>query len=313
VSEHGRDTSEELLRDADVAMYRAKELGGGRFEAFDAALRHRLVERMSIESDLRHAVARDQLELYYQPLIDLAAGRVVGFEALLRWHHDQRGLISPNEFIPVAEETGLIVPIGSWVLKAACAQLARWPESIRLSANVSALQIKPPLVEEVARLLAQYQIAPGRLVLEITESLVLDPLIKPVLAGLRAVGVALALDDFGTGYSSLGSLQRFPLDLVKLDRSLSCSLSDDRGLAVVRAAVELGRALDVPVIAEGIEGPLQLESLRELGCPLGQGFLFARPLPLVEAQRLLADSGATDEERAGGDGAEPVGAPRQPR
>ncbi len=185
------------------------------------------------------------------------------------------------------EETGLIVPIGSWVLEAACAQLARWPERIHVSANVSALQMRPALVEEVKQLLARHRIMPGRLVLEITESLVLDPLIKPVIAGLRALGVPLALDDFGTGYSSLGSLQRFPLDVVKLDRSLASSLSDGRGVAVVRAAVELGRALGVPVIAEGIEGRAQLESLRELGCPLGQGFLLAKPLPLADAERLL--------------------------
>ncbi len=206
VSEHGQATPEELLRDADTAMHRAKELGGGRFEAFDAALRHHLLERMAIEDGLRHAVAREQLELHYQPLIDLSDERVVGFEALVRWRHPDRGLIAPAQFIPIAEETGLILAIGSWVLDSVCAQLAQWPQEIHASANLSALQIHPELVLEVEQLLARHAITPGRLVLEITESLVLDPSIKPVIASLRALGVQLALDDFGTGYSSLGSL-----------------------------------------------------------------------------------------------------------
>jgi diguanylate cyclase (GGDEF)-like protein/PAS domain S-box-containing protein len=289
VSEEGRETTEELLRDADAAMYSAKELGGGRFEAFDATLRQRLVERMEIEVDLRHAVERDQLELHYQPLMDLEHDRIVGFEALVRWRHPERGLIMPDEFVHIAEETGLIVPIGSWVLSAVCAQLARFPEGIHVSANLSALQIKPELVSEVERELERHGVAPERLVLEITESLVLDPRVKPIVASLRALGVQLALDDFGTGYSSLGSLQRFPLDVLKLDRSLIESVVDGRGVAVVRAAVELGRALGVSVIAEGIEGTLQLDALRDLGCQMGQGFLFARPLPLADAERLLAD------------------------
>ena len=233
------------MRDADAAMYRAKERGGSRFEIFDVALRQHLVQRMAIEGDLRHALERDQLELHYQPVIDLADQRVVGFEALLRWRHPARGLIAPDQFIQIAEETGLIVPIGSWVLHEVCAQLAKWPEQIQVSANLSALQITPQLVPEVQRQLAQHHVTPDRLVLEITESLVLDPAIKPVVSGLRALGVKLALDDFGTGYSSLGSLQRFPLDLLKLDRTLIDSLTEHSGVAVVRAAVELGRALGV--------------------------------------------------------------------
>jgi diguanylate cyclase (GGDEF)-like protein/PAS domain S-box-containing protein len=287
LSAQGRETPEELLRDANVAMHRAKALGGGRFEVFDAALRDDLLERMAIEDGLRHAVARDQLELHYQPLIDLIDERIVGFEALVRWRHPERGLIAPGQFIPIAEQTGLIVAIGSWVLNRVCAQLAQWPEEIHACANLSARQIHPALVIEVEQLLADHAITPSRLVLEITESLVLDPSVKPVVASLRALGVQLALDDFGPGYSSLGSLQRFPLDLLKLDKTLIDTLTDERGVAVVRAAIELGQALGVQVIAEGIEDRTQLSTLRALGCPLGQGFLFAKPLPLADAQRLM--------------------------
>jgi ammonium transporter, Amt family len=268
-------------------MYRAKELGGACYELFDTKLRDRLLERMEIESDLRHALERDQLMLHYQPLIGLDDDRLLGFEALLRWHHPERGVMQPDQFIPVAEETGLIVPLGSWVLRTVCEQLAHWPESIHISANVSAVQIKPQLVDEVEELIARYGIAPGRLVLEITESLVLDPHTKPIVIRLRELGVQLALDDFGTGYSSLGSLQRVPLDVLKLDRTLIGSLSDDGGRAVVRAAIELGEALGVSVIAEGVEGDLQVRALRELGCGVGQGFLFARPLPVADAEVLV--------------------------
>ena len=290
VSEDGRESADELLRDADMAVHRARELGGGRFEAFDTALRQSLVERMAIEDGLRHAVKRDEFELHYQPLVDLSDGRIVGFEALVRWRHPDRGLTAPGRFIPIAEETGVIIAIGSWVLSRVCAQLAQLPEEIHASANLSARQIRPQLVREVEQLLACHAVTPARLVLEITESLVLDPSVKPVIASLRALGVRLALDDFGTGYSSLGSLQRFPLDLLKLDRALIDTLADKRGLAVVRAAIDLGQALGVGVIAEGIENQLQLDTLRELGCPLGQGFLFAKPLPLADAQRLLCRS-----------------------
>ena len=302
VSDRGDETAEALLRDADAAMYRAKELGGGRYETFDLSLRHRLVERMTIEADLRHAIERDQLELYYQPIIDLAEERPTGFEALLRWRHPDRGLVGPSEFIHIAEETGMIVPIGDWVLRSVAEQLSRWPDTIHVSANVSALQIGLELVADIEALLVDHRLAPSRLVLEITESLVLDPRVRPVVAGLRALGVQLALDDFGTGYSSLGSIQRFPLDLVKLDRALVSSLPGGRSIAVVRAAVELGHALGVAVIAEGIEDRVQLESLRELGCRLGQGFLFARPMPAQDAERLLLDSGhrarGADEQAA---------------
>ena len=292
VSQHGDETPEELLRDAVAAMHRARELGGGRFEAFDVSLRLRLVERMAIERGLRHAVDRGELELHYQPLLGLGDHALIGFEALVRWHHPERGLVSPGEFISVAEESGLIVPIGGWVLRRVCSQLADWPDRLELAANLSPRQIRPELVVEVERLLSEYRVAPERLVLEITESLVLDPLTKPVIGKLRELGVKLALDDFGTGYSSLGSLQRFPLDVVKLDRALTWSLDEGSGVAIVRAALELGRALGMHVVAEGIETEDQLATLRDLGCQLGQGFLFSEPLRVQDVARLL-DGSAT--------------------
>lgn len=279
------------MRDVNAAMHRAKELGGGRYEAFELSLRHRLVERVSIEADLRRALDRDQLRLDYQPLIDMRDERIIGFEALLRWHHPERGLVGPGTFIPVAEETGLIVPIGSWVIAQVCRQLTRWPPAISVSANVSPLQISAALIDEVRSLVAEHAVDPARLILEITESAVLDPSVKPIVTALRALGVQLALDDFGAGYSSLGSLYRFPLDVVKLDGTLTGSLTDDRAVAIVRAAIELGEALGAVVVAEGIETATQLATLRELGCPLGQGFLFARPLAPECADELLAGMG----------------------
>ncbi len=298
VASAGAGTPEDLLRDADAAMYRAKDAGGGRFEVFDATLRERLVERLTVEGDLRHALELDQLEVYYQPLVDLASEDIVGFEALLRWNHPERGLVPPLDFVGIAEESGMITPIGSWVLRTACVELSRWPEPVYVSVNISAVQVSHELVDEVEALLEQHAVRPGRLVLEITESLVLDPRTKPVVSRLRALGVHVALDDFGTGYSSLGSLQRFPIDVVKLDRTLIRSFDDLTGQAVLAAAVELGRALGLRVIAEGIETREQLASVRSVGCLLGQGFLFAQPLPVEEARRLMAPAGEPSGEPA---------------
>ncbi len=278
----------QLLRNAEAAMHHAREQGGARHERFDVTMRDHLRRRLELEHDLRHAVARDELELHYQPLIALADQTIVGFEALIRWNRPGHGLLSPGHFIQIAEESGLIVPIGAWVLTAVCAQLARWPEDVYVSANVSAAQVGSELVDQVAELLQAHAITPHRLVLEITESLVLEPQARPMLDRLRQLGVRVALDDFGTGYSSLGSLHRFPIDFLKLDKALVTSVIDTNGTAIVRAAIELGHALGLQVIGEGIETEQELDALKRLGCPLGQGFRFSKPLPLPGADGLLA-------------------------
>ncbi len=286
-----------LLRDADAAMYAAKARGRARCELFGDALRQRMVGRLEIENELRPALDRDQFEIHYQPIVSLEDRHVVGVEALVRWRHPTRGLISPGDFIPIAEDTGLIVPIGRMVLERACVQIAAWDASggplagISLSVNLSARQL--PHGELLANLdtaLRRARIDPGRLTLELTESILMDEEAGPAatLAALRARGVRLSLDDFGTGYSSLSYLQRFALDELKLDRSFVAGLghggSED---AITGAVLALAGALHVPVVAEGIEHEHQAQTLKRLGAQLGQGYLFARPALAVELERSL--------------------------
>ena len=294
VSEHGVETPEELLRDADAAMYRAKELGGACYELFNAALRDRLMERMEIEADLRHALERDQLVLHYQPLIALDDERLIGFEALLRWEHPERGTVQPDQFISIAEETGLIMPFGSWVLSTVCQQLAEWPESIHVSANVSPMQVKPQLVDEVEALIARHGITPGRLVLEITESLVLDPHTKPDRDQAPRVGCPARAGRLRHRLLVSGQSPALPARRPQARPGADQLHGRDSGSAVVRAAIELGQALGVSVVAEGIEGRVQLSALRELGCGVGQGFLFARPMPVAAGR--VAGSTPSDAE-----------------
>jgi diguanylate cyclase (GGDEF)-like protein/PAS domain S-box-containing protein len=280
IAHDGCGDADALLRDADVAMYQAKESGGGRVAEFDAALRRKVVERLATENELRGAQERGELELHYQPLMDLEDDTVREHEALLRWRHPERGLVAPCDFIPVAEDTGLIVPIGLWVIEQACRRLAAAPG--RIAVNLSARQVSDELVEEVAARLRAYAIAPGRLVLEITETLVLDPRAARVIQKLRELGALVALDDFGTGYSSLSYLRELPVDILKLDRSLTAAVEERGGRAVFEAAVSLARALSLEVVAEGIETEGQLRVARELGCRRGQGYLLGRPeLPRV--------------------------------
>jgi EAL domain-containing protein (putative c-di-GMP-specific phosphodiesterase class I) len=280
------DRPETLLRDADAAMYRAKERGRARTEVFDPALRSHVVVRLETERALRRALERGELRVLYQPTIRLVDGALVGAEALLRWHHPARGLIGPQEFIGVAEETGLIVPIGEWVIEQACAELARLgvtraDDPVLLSVNLSGKQlVRPELVDSIRTQLAAGGIAPSRLCLEVTESVLLDDVDASVTAlrGLKELGVRLAVDDFGTGYSSLGYLKQFPFDQLKIDQAFVAGLgSSDADDAIVLAAAQMAHALGMEVVAEGVETELQRDRARELGCDMAQGFLFAPP------------------------------------
>lgn len=297
---HSRDangTAEDLVQLAGAAMYRAKELGRDRVEVFDHHLRTRARERLQLEHDLRLAVERGELVLHYQPKIDLATGAIIGAEALLRWQHPERGLILPTQFIPVAEETGLIVRIGRFVLEEAVGQARQWLDQLPanapfiLAVNFSARQITAPdLVTNVARVLLRYSWSPERLSFELTESLLVDDADSTleVLNELKRLGVRLAIDDFGTGFSSLSYLHRFPVDIVKIDRAFVSQLSGDgTGSAVVTAVMHMAEALDLITTAEGVETEEQLKGLRRLGCRWAQGFHFARPLLADEMTELL--------------------------
>jgi diguanylate cyclase (GGDEF)-like protein len=286
---------ETLLRNADLALYRAKEAGRGTFAFFEESLNQRAQQRRQLETDLRLALDHGQLELHYQPLFDLEHNRICSFEALLRWNHPKLGQIAPGEFIPVAEDTGLIVPIGAWVIREACAQAAHWPEHIRIAVNVSPVQFhRGALHDTILRALAVSSLAPGRLEVEITESIFLegsDATLK-LLHSLRSLGVRVALDDFGTGYSSLSYLQSFPFDKLKIDRSFIHNLLTREGAsAIVRAITELAHALNIETTAEGVEETAQLMELRAHGCSSVQGFLFAEPMTLADVDRLFSEDG----------------------
>jgi len=303
-----------LLRDADVAMYRAKQRGRGRFEIFDEAMRHEAVDRLSVENDLRRAIRQGQLRLFYQPIVHIDTGQIAGFEALVRWQHPVRGLLSPADFIPPAEDTGLIVPLGRCVLGEACLQAAAWQRRrgvdrpLRMSVNVSAKQLQyPGWASEVAATLAESGLEPGHLVLEITESVLMEDADASAgpLEELRRLGVRVAIDDFGTGYSSLGYLRRLPVDILKIDKSFIDGVAKGpHESALARAVVKLARTLGLDAVAEGVTDRRQLAELRRLRCPYGQGYLFSRPQPpeviaeLLEVASLPLASGV-DEPGAG--------------
>jgi diguanylate cyclase (GGDEF)-like protein len=280
---------EALLRDADLAMYRAKEAGRGLYQIFDSAMHRLATERLTVATELRAAIVNGQLRLLYQPQVDTATGEMFGVEALIRWQHPERGLIGPLEFISVAEETHLIVPLGEWVLVEACRQGARWRdqypegEPLKLCVNVSAKQLaRPELLDDVASALARSGIIPSSLCLEITESVLMgdEGSFLETLIGLKALGVAIAIDDFGTGYSSLAYLRRYPIDVIKVDKAFVDGLEDPdpKPTAVMAAVVDLAHALGVVALAEGVETHAQRDALRRLGCDGCQGYLFGRPV-----------------------------------
>jgi diguanylate cyclase (GGDEF)-like protein/PAS domain S-box-containing protein len=284
-----------LIEDADAAMYRAKERGGARTELFDNAMRDNAVHAMRVEQELQRALEQGELCLRYQPSVDLATGQVIGAEALVRWEHPQRGLIVPDSFLGVAEETGLIVPLGSWVVGETCRQLAEWqtrPETadLRVSVNLSARELThPDVVTTVLSCVRESGIDPRSLAIEVTESTAMadgDTGFR-ALRDLSAEGIRVAIDDFGTGYSSMEQLRRMPVDIVKVDRSFVAGMaSDSTDREIVAAVVGMARALNLSVVAEGIETRQQAEALRELGCDIGQGFLFAKAVPAAEFEDL---------------------------
>ncbi|WP_236718169.1 bifunctional diguanylate cyclase/phosphodiesterase [Actinoplanes sp. TFC3] len=289
------DDAGQLIRNADLAMYRAKNAGGDGLAAYDETMLAGLVERLALEEDLRAALTRDELALHYQPTVDLRTGDIVGFEALVRWHHPARGLVSPLDFIGIAEATGLIVPLGRWVLTEACRQAVAWgagtTRHLKMAVNVSVRQFEfGDLSEMVAEVLAGTGMPAEQLCLEMTESVLLTDTDENLtqLHRLKALGVSLAMDDFGTGFSSLAYLRRYPMDILKIDRSFVDRLGGDReDEALVRTIVQLGRSLGMVTVAEGIEHPAQLAALRELQCDLAQGYLLSRPVPAGEAEVLL--------------------------
>jgi diguanylate cyclase (GGDEF)-like protein len=297
LSEHGTETADDLLRNADLAMYRAKAAGGGARQ-YAPEMHAGMIDRLELESDLRQALAREQLYLVYQPIVDLQTGHLSGAEALLRWQHPTRGLVSPAEFIPVAESSGMIVPIGEWVLRQACRDARRWDEiqggeQLSVSVNISGRQLQTSeLTSMVPRALIDAGLAPGRLTLEMTESVLIDRSDETLslLHELRRLGVRLAIDDFGTGYSSLSYLHRFPVDIVKIDRSFIESLTgeaDETSLA--ESIIRIGHGLRVTTVAEGIEDAAQLQALQRLECDHGQGYHFARPMSAADFEAYVAE------------------------
>jgi EAL domain-containing protein (putative c-di-GMP-specific phosphodiesterase class I) len=294
---HARDArgSQDLLRDADVAMYRAKADGKNRVVSFEPAMQARVMSRVQLETELRAGVDSGEFVLHYQPLVALDSLQVVGVEALVRWQHPTRGLLPPSEFIDVAEDTGLIVQLGRWVLEQAARDAAGWLSSkgrrLSVSVNLSPRQLHDPeLVAAASLVLQDAGIPPGFLTVEITENLLLKDteLAKSRLSALRALGVKVAVDDFGTGYSSLAYLDRYPVDILKIDRSFVAPLGDSpKSAALVRSIIDLATALELDTVAEGVEDEHQVATLQALGCHLGQGYFFAKPLPASEIIALL--------------------------
>jgi len=304
LSTTGYAEAEDIIRDADTAMYRAKDHGKARYEIFDTTMHTRAVTLLRLESDLRRALEKEELCVYYQPIVSLASRELYGFEALVRWQHPEGGIVSPDDFIPLAEETGLILPIGLQVLREACNQLRKWQQrspchrDLIMSVNLSGKQLmQPDLIERIEEVLQESQINPWHLKLEITETVVMEnpELAAVTLAKLRGLGVRLSIDDFGTGYSSLSYLNRFPVDTLKIDRSFVISMNEaDENLQIVKTIVTLAGNLGMQVVAEGVESEEQLDQLRSLKCQYGQGFLFSKALDVTDADLFILNSARGD-------------------
>jgi diguanylate cyclase (GGDEF)-like protein/PAS domain S-box-containing protein len=291
VPEDGQDPAQ-IMRHADLALYGAKGDGGGVFRFFEPEMQARVQARRGLEADLHRALRNEEFELHYQPLVNLARGRISGFEALVRWRHPQRGLVRPDVFIPVAEAMGLIVPLGTWILSQACTDAASWPDDLKVAVNLSAAQCSDPALEDaVATALSASGLAPERLELEITESLLLRDTEDTitVLRRLRGSGVSISLDDFGTGYSSLSYLLKFPINKVKIDRTFVLAMDGrPEGAAIIRAIASLCQTLGIATTVEGIETPEQMQQVASQGCTEGQGYLFSPPRPATEVPAMLA-------------------------
>jgi diguanylate cyclase (GGDEF)-like protein/PAS domain S-box-containing protein len=306
VSNSDYHSAEEILRDADTAMYAAKASGKARFAIFDPAMRARAIARLEIETDLRHALKHRELLIHYQPEVDLRSGEIVGFEALVRWRHPKNGIVPPLDFIPIAEETGLIGPLGAWVLEEACSQMRRWhsmfPDlsSLRISVNLSGKQLtSKDLFRDVLQALQVSCLPPECLDLEITESVLMEDTEAAIqtLLSLKSLGIGLQIDDFGTGYSSLSYLHRLPFDTLKIDRSFVHSMDAQKdGIEIVRTIMALARSLKMRVVAEGVENGKQLSYLRGMGCQFGQGHHFFEPLDTGSAEKLLAARSRTGKD-----------------
>jgi EAL domain-containing protein (putative c-di-GMP-specific phosphodiesterase class I) len=295
-----------LLRNADVAMYVAKDRGKGRYQIYEPAMHDILIRRLELKADLQVALDHGEFALVYQPVVDLRTGTIVGVEALLRWRHPARGVVSPLEFVPLAEETGQIIQIGQWVLREACRYAVELrhdaARSLHMAVNLSARQLQDPtLLETMRRVLNETGFESSALVLEITETVMMRDMDASIvrLHELKALGVQLAIDDFGTGYSSLNYIRRFPVDILKIDKSFVDGIDEGgQGLALTSALIDLAVILKLRPVAEGIERIEQFERLREMGCDLGQGYFFSRPVESRELERLIAQGVPWPQDRA---------------
>lgn len=298
--EHGV-TSDVLTARADLAMYRAKSLGQGKICTYEPSMDEASRTRAELAIDLKRAIAGNELELYYQVQNDVGTGEIVGFEALIRWNHPEKGRVAPDAFIPIAEETGLIVEIGDWVLRTACATAAQWLLPFKVAVNVAPLQLNHDLPRRVAEVLKETGLPPARLEIELTESGIIadrQHALQVVLA-LKALGVTVAMDDFGTGYSSLSTLQAFPFDKIKVDKSFIQGIETSvHAAAIVKATLLLGRSLNIPVLAEGVETERHLNFLREEGCDIVQGYLFGKPMPFDAVNRIIENLSSMSGERS---------------